>query len=163
MATKVEPIPIAASPLTPYICVKGGAEAIEFYKKAFGAEEIFRMPQEDGRIGHAELRIGMAQLMICDEFPEMKMVSPLTLGGSPVTLHLYVKDVDDFTEKAKKAGLKETRKVENQFYGDRGGSFTDPYGHVWWISSHIEDLSPEEVKQRAAKAYKERSEDRPKS
>jgi PhnB protein len=156
MATKVEPVPIAASPLTPYICCKDAKGAIDFYKKAFNAEEVMRMEDpKSGKIGHAEIRIGMAQLFLSDEYPEMKTLSPVTLGGTPVMLHLYVKDVDAFTQRAVTAGLTVERPVENMFYGDRAGSFKDPYGHKWWISSHVEDVSPDELKKRAEKMHKE--------
>lgn len=156
MPQKVEPIPNPHSPLTPYLHVKGAAKAIDFYKKAFGAEEAYRMADPSGKIMHADLRIGMAQIMLCDEFPEMGGKSPETLGGTPVMLHLYVKDVDAFTERAVNAGLKVNKKVEDQFYGDRGGSFTDPFGHVWWISTHKEDVSREEMNRRAQKMYEKK-------
>ncbi|MGZ3771219.1 MAG: VOC family protein [Bdellovibrio sp.] len=156
MAQKVEPIPHPEAPLTPYITVKGGAKAIDFYKKAFGAEEISRMTDPTGtKIMHAELKIGTAHLMLCDEFPEMGGKSPETLGGTPVMLHLYVKDVDAFTERAVNAGLKVIRKVEDQFYGDRGGSFADPFGNVWWISTHKEDVSKEELERRSKKMFEQ--------
>lgn len=156
MPQKVEPIPNPHAPLTPYLNIKGAAKAIDFYKKAFGAEEAYRMTDPTGKILHADIRIGMAQVMLCDEFPDMGGKSPETLGGTPVMLHLYVKDVDAFTERAINAGLKVNKKVEDQFYGDRGGSFTDPFGHVWWISTHKENLSREEMDRRAQKMFEKK-------
>ncbi|MEK2647042.1 VOC family protein [Bdellovibrio sp. BCCA] len=156
MAQKVEPVPNPQAPLTPYICIRGAAKAIEFYKKAFGAEELFRMEDPSGKIGHAEIRVAGGNLMIADEFPEMDFRSPESLGGNPMTLHLYVKDVDAFTDRAVKAGMTVDRPVADQFYGDRGGKLKDPFGYIWWISTHKEDVSPEELKKRAQKAYQER-------
>ena len=150
--SKVRPVPEGYHTVTPYLCIKGAAEALEFYKKAFGATELMRMPQADGRIGHAEIRIGDSHVMLADESPEMGFRSPKTLGGSPVTLALYVENVDAFIERAVKAGAKPTRPIENQFYGDRAGSVKDPFGHSWHISTHIEDLSPEEMKREIANA-----------
>lgn len=158
MPQKVEPIPNPQAPLTPYLHIKGAAKAIDFYKKAFGAEEGYRMTDPTGtKIMHADLRIGAAQLMLCDEFPEMGSKSPETLGGTPVMLHLYVKDVDAFTERAVNAGLKVMKKVEDQFYGDRGGAFSDPFGHVWWISTHKENVSNEEMERRAKAMQQKKS------
>lgn len=156
MAQKVESVPHPYCPLTPYLCIKDAAKAIDFYKNAFGAEEVFRITTPDGKIGHAEIRIGSAQLMLCDEFPDMNVKGPDTFGGSPVMLHLYVKDVDAFTERAANAGLKTAEKVQDQFYGDRGGRFIDPFGHVWWIATHKEDVSLEELKARAKKMFEKK-------
>jgi PhnB protein len=153
MAGAVKPIPDGYHSVTPYLNIKGAAEAIDFYKKAFGATELFRMPQPDGRIGHAELQIGDSRIMLADEFPEMKNFGPQTLGGSAVGLLLYVNDVDSVFEQAVAAGATETRAVEDKFYGDRGGTLTDPFGHVWHIATHTEDVSPEEMEKRAAAAH----------
>jgi PhnB protein len=132
--------------------IKGAATAIDFYKKAFGATEIMRMPQADGRVGHAEIQIGNSRVMLADEFPEMGFVGPQTIGGTGVTLHLYVEDVDKVAKQAVAAGAKEMRAVQDQFYGDRSGTFQDPFGHVWNISTHKEDLTMEEIGKRAAAA-----------
>ena len=152
MPAKVKPIPDGYHSLTPYLSVNGAAAAIDFYKRAFGATEIMRMAQPDGRIGHAELQLGDSRVMLADEFPEMGFRSPSVLGGSPVHLHLYVENVDDVVAQALSAGAKLTRPVQDQFYGDRLGTVTDPYGHVWHVSTHKEDLSPEELQKRAAAA-----------
>jgi PhnB protein len=149
MATK--PIPEGFEGATPYLSIKGAAEAIEFYKKAFGATETMRMPGPDGRIGHAEIKIGKATIMLADESPEITFLSPKTLGGSPVTIHLYVEDVDALARQAQAAGVTVRRAVADQFYGDRSGSFEDPFGHVWHFATHVEDVSPEEMQKRAAK------------
>jgi PhnB protein len=146
------PIPEGYHAITPYLCIKGAAGAIEFYKRALGATETMRMPHPDGRVAHAELKIGTAIIMLADEFPEMGVVSPKTLGGTPVTLHMYVQDVDTLVTKATAEGLKVLRPVQDQFYGDRGGKFEDPYGHHWWIATHKEDVAPEEMAKRAAAA-----------
>ena len=131
---KVRPIPEGYEGALPYLCVKNGSSAIEFYKKAFGATEIMRLTQHDGRIGHAELRIGQAVIMLADEFPDFGTVSPQSVGGSAVTIQIYVEDVDAFAERAILAGMKVIRPVADQFYGDRGGKFQDPFGHMWWFS-----------------------------
>lgn len=152
MANQVKAIPEGFEGATPYLAIKGAAAAIDFYKKAFGATEKMRMPRPDGRIGHAEIKIGKANLMLADEHPEISFLSPQTLGGSPVTIHIYVEDVDALAAQAEAAGAKVRRAVADQFYGDRGGQFEDPFGHVWYIASHIEDVSPEEMQKRAAAA-----------
>jgi PhnB protein len=153
MTSKAKPIPDGYQRITPYLCVRDARRAIDFYKQAFGATESMRLEQPDGRIGHAELRIGEAPLMLADEFPEMNVRSPQALGGSPVTLHLYVEDVDAFARRAVAAGAKLVRPLADQFYGDRAGSLTDPFGHVWMVATHQEDVSPEEMKRRAAALY----------
>jgi PhnB protein len=153
MAGKVKAIPDGRGHAIPYLCVKGAAEAIEFYKKAFGATEVMRMGQPDGRIGHAEIKIGNAPIMLADEFPEMGVLSPQTLGGTPVTIHLYVEDVDALAKQAIAAGARVLRPIGDQFYGDRGGKLEDPFGHAWWIATHKEDLSPEEMQKRAAALF----------
>jgi PhnB protein len=146
---KVNPIPDSYPQLSPYICVDGAADAIEFYKKVFGATERMRMPAPGGTIGHAELQIGSAVLMLSDEHPEYGALSPKTVGGSPVTLSLYVEDVDAVFAKALAAGAKERRPVRDEFYGDRSGQFEDPFGHKWSVATHVEDVSPEEMQKRA--------------
>jgi len=150
MTSRVKPIPEGYHTATPYLIIKGAARAIEFYKKAFGATELMRMAQPDGRIGHAEIRIGNSPIMLADEVPEMGHRSPQSLGGSPVSILLYVEDVDALFSQAVAAGAKVERPVKDQFYGDRTGGVTDPFGHVWYIATHKEDVSPEEMKKRAA-------------
>jgi PhnB protein len=147
------PVPDGYHSITPYLIVRGGATAIEFYKKAFGATETYRLAQPDGRIGHAELRVGDSVLMLADEFPEMGVRSPATLGGTPLSLLLYVADVDAAAARAVAAGAKEKRPVKDQFYGDRSGTFEDPFGHLWTIATRKEDLSVEEIERRAAAAF----------
>jgi PhnB protein len=150
--SKPKPIPEGYHTATPYLILKDAAKAIEFYKKAFGAKEMMRMSQPDRRIGHAEIKIGDSPIMLADEFPEMGARSPQSLGGSPVSILLYVEDVDAFAEQAVTAGAKVVRPVKDQFYGDRSGSFEDPFGHQWHIATHVEDVAPEEMHKRAAAA-----------
>jgi PhnB protein len=150
--SKAKPIPKGYHTATPYLIIKGAAKAIEFYKKAFGAAEMMRMTQPDGRVGHAEIKIGDSPIMLADEFPEMGARSPQSLGGSPVSILLYVQDVDALTSSAIAAGAKVIRPVKDQFYGDRSGSLEDPFGHQWHIATHVEDVAPEEMKKRAAAA-----------
>jgi PhnB protein len=146
------PIPEGYHSVTPYLIVTGAASAIEFYKHAFGAKELMRIPHPDGRVGHAELQIGDSRIMLADEFPEMGARSPMTLGGTPVGIQLYVDDVDAVTRRALAAGAKTLRPVKDQFYGDRSGTLSDPFGHQWTISTHKEDVSLEEMQRRAAAA-----------
>lgn len=141
-------IPAGYHTITPYLIIKGCAEALEFYKKAFGAEETMRMPAPDGRIGHAELQIGTSKVMLADEHPEIGALSPQTVGGAAVMMHMYVADVDQVVANALAAGAKLTRPVRDQFYGDRSGGVEDPWGHQWHISTHIEDVSEEEMMRR---------------
>jgi PhnB protein len=152
---KVKPIPENYPQLTPYLCCKNAVEAIEFYKKAFGAREVesMRMTTPDGKLGHSEIWIGNAFIMLGDESPQMNFRSPQSIGGSPVTLHLYVNDVDEIANRAVSTGAKLVRPVTDMFYGDRSGSIEDPFGHIWHIATHKEDLSPEEIKKRAASYY----------
>ncbi len=151
----VKPIPDGFHTLTPYLSVRGGVEALEFYKKAFGAKERFRMPGPDGKtIGHAEITIGDSIIMLADEFPQMGNTSPLTLKGTPVNLCLYVENADAAFKQAVDAGATVMRPLANQFYGDRLGMVKDPFGHTWTLMTHIEDLSEEEVNRRAAEHMK---------
>ena len=148
MAT-VQAIPDGYPQVTPYLCVDGAAAAIDFYSRVFGATERMRMGGPDGKIGHAELQIGSGLVMLADEFPDMGQRSPKALGGSPVTVSLYVEDVDAVFARALEAGATEVRPVTDQFYGDRVGQFSDPWGHLWSVATHVEDVSPEEMAQRA--------------
>ena len=150
MAT-VKPIPDGYPRLSPYLCVDGAAKAIEFYTSVFGAKERMRIPAPGGRIGHAELQVGDALIMLADEHPEMQFVGPKKVGGTPVTLSLYVEAVDEVFARALRAGAKSVRPVADQFYGDRTGQFEDPFGHRWSVATHVEDVSPDEMAKRAAK------------
>ena len=150
MGTKVKLIPEGYHAVTPYLSVKGAAGAIEFYKKAFGAKEVMRMPGPGGTIGHAEIQIGNSRIMLADEYPAMNFRSPHSFGGSPVHIHLYVKDADGVATQAVTAGAKLLRPVADQFYGDRSGTLEDPFGHVWHVATHKEDISLQEMKKRAA-------------
>jgi PhnB protein len=152
----VNPIPEGYHAVTPYLIINDAARAIDFYKKVFGATEVMRMVDPSGKVGHAEIQIGDSKIMLADEHPEMGHRSPQSLGGSPVGLHLYLKDVDGTVEKAVAAGAKLERPVKDQFYGDRSGQIRDPFGHVWNVSTHKEDVSPEEMEKRAAAAYKQK-------
>ena len=152
MTSRAKPIPEGYHTATPYLIVRDAASAIEFYKKAFGATELMRMADPSGRIGHAEIKIGNSPIMMADEVPEMGYRSPQSLGGSPVSILLYVEDVDAVFSQAIAAGAKVQRPVEDQFYGDRSGGVTDPFGHVWYVATHKEDVSPEEMRKRAAAA-----------
>jgi PhnB protein len=143
-----KPIPEGYHSVTPYLIIKGATEAIDFYKKAFGATELFRMPAPGGKIGHAEIKIGDSPIMLADESPEMGYKSPQTLGGSPISIMIYVADVDTVFKQAIAAGGKEQRPVKDQFYGDRSGTLEDPFGHVWHVATHKEDVSPEEMERR---------------
>ena len=152
MANKPKSIPDGYHSATPYLIVNDAAAAIEFYEKAFGATELMRMPKPNGKIGHAEIKIGDSPIMLADEAPEMGARSPRTIGGSPVRILLYVDDVDSTFTKAFNGGAKVKRPVADQFYGDRTGGVEDPFGHLWYIATHVEDVSPEEMKKRAAAA-----------
>lgn len=152
MASTVKSIPEGYHSVTPYLIINGAAEAIEFYKKAFGATELLRIPGPEGTIGHAEIKIGDSPVMLADEFPDMGYRSPTALGGSPVSLMIYVEDVDAVFARSIAAGAKEDRAVEDKFYGDRTGSLSDPFGHTWHIATHKEDVSDEEMRKRAAAA-----------
>lgn len=148
----VKMIPDGYHSVTPYLIISGAADAIDYYKKAFGAIELFRMPAPDGKIGHAEIKIGDSPIMLADEFPEMGYKSPGTLGGSPVSLMIYVADVDTIFAQAVAAGGKVQRPVKDQFYGDRSGTLEDPFGHVWHVATHKENVSAEEMERRAQAA-----------
>lgn len=148
----VKPIPEGYEGITPYLICKNAEAAIEFYKKAFGAEELYRIG-EPGMVGHAELKIGNSVIMLSDEYEPMNALSPETIGGSPVSLYIYVEDVDKFTEKAIAEGLEVIKPVSDQFYGDRSGHFRDPFGHLWGFATHIEDLTPDELNERAKAAH----------
>jgi PhnB protein len=148
----VNPIPEGYPRLTPYLIVDGASDAIDFYTSVLGATERMRMDAPGGRIGHAELEIGDSVVMLADENPDMNARGPKAFGGSPVSLMVYVEDVDGVFGRALEAGAKELRPVENQFYGDRMGAFEDPFGHEWNVASHVEDVPPEEVSKRAAEA-----------
>jgi PhnB protein len=149
---RVKPVPAGYHAVTPYLSVRGAAEAIDFYKKALGAKELMRMPGPDGKVGHAEIRIGDSRVMLADEHPEMNFTGPQSYGGTSVHLHVYLPNVDAQVAKALKAGAKLVRPVKDQFYGDRLGTIEDPFGHVWHLATHLEDLSKAEMKKRAAKA-----------
>jgi PhnB protein len=147
---QVKPIPDGYPRVTPYLHVDGANAAIEFYSKVFGATERMRMPAPGGKIGHAELQIGNSVIMLADEFPDMNVRGPKAFGGTPVTVMVYVEDVDQAFARAIKGGAKEVRPVMDQFYGDRSGEFEDPFGHRWNVATHVEDVPPDEMAKRAA-------------
>ena len=150
MATKVKPIPDGYHSVTPYLIFSGASDAIAFYKTALGASEVMRIGGPGGRVGHAELQLGGSRIMLADEHPELGALSAKTIGGSPVSIHLYVEDVDAAVARAVAAGAKLIRPVADQFYGDRTGGIEDPFGYHWYIATHKEDLTPEEINRRAA-------------
>jgi PhnB protein len=153
MVTKVNPVPAGYHSVTPYISVKGAAKALDFYKVAFGAEVVVRMDMPDGRVGHAEIMIGDSHVMLADEMPDMPDAvskSPATLGGTTFGLMIYMDDVDTRFKRAIEAGAMVKRPVQDQFYGDRTGTLQDPFGHIWTLGTHVEDVSPEEMKKRMA-------------
>ena len=147
-----KPIPAGYHTVTPYLTLDDAAQAIEFYKDAFGATEQVRMEAPDGKIGHAELKIGDSLVMIADAMPQSTTKSPRELGGTSAGVFLYVKDVDAVVQQAAKAGATITQEVTDMFWGDRFGSLTDPYGHVWSVATHVEDLTPAEIAERAKQA-----------
>jgi PhnB protein len=149
----VKTIPEGYHSVTPYLIIRGAADAIDYYKKAFGATELFRFPAPEGKIGHAEMKIGDSPIMLADEFPEMGYKGPQSLGGSPVSLMIYVEDVDTVFNRAVEAGATVKEAVTDKFYGDRMGSVVDPFGHVWHVSTHKEDVSIEEMQRRAKAAH----------
>jgi PhnB protein len=148
----VKPIPDIYPRVTPYLHVDGAAAAIEFYEKVFGAKERGRLPGPDGKLGHAEIEIGDGLIMLADEYPDFGALGPKTVGGTPVTINVYVEDVDAVFDEALAAGATSLREVENQFYGDRTGQFEDPFGHHWSVATHVEDVPPDEMEKRAAAA-----------
>ena len=148
----VKPIPEGYHSVTPYLIIEGAADAIEFYKQAFGATELFRFPTPDGKIGHAEIKIGDSPVMLADAYPDMGYNGPKSLGGSPVSLMIYVEDVDTIFNRAVDAGATVKEALSDKFYGDRLGSLIDPFGHVWHVSTHKEDVSLEEMEERAKAA-----------
>ena len=150
MPSKVNPVPAGHHTLTPYLVVDGAAKALDWYKRALGAQETFRMEAPGGKIGHAEMRLGDSVFMLADAHAESGARSPQQLGGSPVSLLIYVPDVDAVVDRAIKAGGKLFAPVEDKFYGDRMGAVQDPFGHRWYVGTHVEDVSPEEMKRRAA-------------
>jgi PhnB protein len=145
-----KPIPDDYPRVTPYLIVDDASAAIDFYRAVFGATERMRLAGPDGKVGHAELGIGDAVIMLADENPEMDARGPRIFGGTPVTLHVYVEDADDVLERAVAAGAKTLRPAEDKFYGDRAGQFEDPFGHRWDVATRVEDVSPEEMSKRAA-------------
>lgn len=147
---KVLAIPSGYHNITPYLIIDGAMQAIEYYKKVFNAKAKFCMPKEDGKVGHAELQIGDSKFMLADEYPEMGAKSPKAYGGSAQSIYLYMKDVDAVVKKAVDAGAKLLRPVQTQFYGDRSGGIMDPFGHVWYIATHVEDVTPSQIKKRLA-------------
>jgi len=148
MAKTTIPIPAGFEGATPYLCCRDAARALEFYKQAFGATEVMRLADPGGRIGHAEIKIGGALIMMADEHPEFGVISPQALGGSPVSIHVYVDDVDAFVARATAAGATLVRPVADQFYGDRTATLDDPFGHRWSFATHTEDVSADELQRR---------------
>ena len=148
----VKPVPEGYHNVTPYLFVRSAASAIDFYKNIFGATEIMRMPGSNGKIMHAELRIGDSIVMLADENPQTGVMSPQTIGGFSVGMHLYVENVDQVIQKAVESGAKLLRPIKNQFYGDRSGTVLDPFGHMWSVATHMEDVSPEEMRKRMTAA-----------
>ena len=148
MANTVSPVPEGYHTVTPYLIVDGGAAAIDYYKKAFGAEELVRMPGPGGKVMHAEIQIGDSRIMLADEFPQMDARGPRSSGGTPVSILLYVADCDAVFNRAVGAGATVKRPIKDQFYGDRSGTLEDPFGHCWSIATHKEDLTPEEIERR---------------
>lgn len=148
--SKAKPVPEGYHAVTPYLIVDGAAKALDFYKQVFGAKERMRMPSPGGKVGHAEINIGDSVIMLADEHPEMGARGPKTFGGSPTSIVLYVENVDATVKAAVGAGAKILRPIEDKFYGDRSGTIEDPFGHNWHVSTHVEDVSPEELQRRAA-------------
>jgi PhnB protein len=153
----VKPIPEGYHHVTPYLVIKGAGAAIDYYKRVFGATERMRMDAPGGMVGHAELEIGDSVVMLADEFPEQGFKGPRAFGGTPVSLLLYVENVDDVFKRAIQAGARELKPLADQFYGDRMGTLEDPFGHVWSIATHVEDLSPEEMQRRAGEMSKQQA------
>ena len=148
----VKPIPEGYHSVTPYLIIRGAADAIEFYKNAFGAVELFRFPAPGGKIGHAEIKVGDSPIMLADEYPDMGYKGPQSIGGSPVSLMMYLEDVDSVFNRAVEAGATVKEAVQDKFYGDRTGTVIDPFGHIWHIATHKEDVSMDEMERRAKAA-----------
>ncbi|MDQ3720071.1 MAG: VOC family protein [Actinomycetota bacterium] len=148
----VKPIPDGYPRVTPYLCVDGAEAAIDFYVRVLGATERMRMPGPEGKIGHAEIQLGDSVIMLADEHPDIGVLGPKSIGGSPVTISVYVEDVDAVFAEALAAGASELQAVEDQFYGDRSGQFEDPFGHRWNVATHVEDVPPDEMEKRMADA-----------
>jgi PhnB protein len=155
MPSQVKSIPDGFHGATPYLCVANAAKAIEFYQQAFGATEVMRLAEPSGKIGHAEVKIGEAIIMLADEYPEFGHRSPQSLGGSPISIHLYVEDVDALASRAVAAGATLLRPVADQFYGDRTANLQDPFGHRWSIATHKEDVPQAELQRRYAAMMKQ--------
>jgi PhnB protein len=154
MTNQVKPVPEGYHTLTPHLIVKGASQAIEFYKQAFTAEEVMRAPAPDGRsLMHAELKVGDSRFFLVDECPEMGCLGPQSIGGTAVTIHMFVEDVDTVFGQAIAAGAKEAMPLVDAFWGDRYGQVIDPFGHRWSLATHKEDLTPEEITQRAKAAF----------
>lgn len=154
VAKKVQAIPKGYSTVTPYLAIQGAAQAIDFYKKVFGAMELMRMPAPQGKLGHVEIKVGDSKIMLADESQQMNFLSPKAHGGTPVHIHLYVKDVDATVAKAVEAGAKMMRQVQDMFYGDRTAAIEDPFGHFWHVSTHIRDVTMKEMKRAAEEMAK---------
>jgi PhnB protein len=150
----VRPIPAGYHAITPYLAIQDAAAALDFYKRAFGARELLRMPMPNGKLAHAEMRVGDSVVMMADESPEQDFLGPRARGGSTVTIHLYVRDVDGMFRKAVEAGAKVVRELQDQFYGDRTACVADPFGHIWYLATHKEEVSGAEMKKRAEKAMR---------
>lgn len=153
MTRKVKSIPDGYHSVTPYLMISGAGEALDFYKKAFGAKEIMRMPGPGGKVMHAEMEIGNSRVMLADEAPQMGLRGPKSIGGSGTIIHLYVEDVDAVARKAVEAGAKLLQPIDDKFYGDRSGTLADPFGHIWSIATHKEDVSPAELKKRSEEMF----------
>ena len=151
---KVQPIPKGYHSVTPYLSIRDAGQALDYYKKAFGAKEVLRMQGPDGKVGHAEIKIGDSLIMMADEFPNMGFLGPQARGGTTVQLMIYVRDCDGTVNKAVAAGGTLKRPVQDQFYGDRSGTVEDPFGHVWTIATHVEDVPPAEMRRRSEEAMK---------
>jgi len=151
---RVRPIPKNYNVITPYLAIRGAAQAIDFYKGAFGAKEVMRMPGPAGKLGHAELRFGDSKIMLSDEYEQMNFLGPQARGGTPVQIHLYVKDVDATVAKAVQLGARVVRAVQDMFYGDRSGTLEDPFGHLWHVATHKRDVPMAEMKKKAAEMAK---------
>lgn len=149
-----QPIPSDQPALSPYLVVKGAPQAIRFYTEVFGAKELFRLCEPNGKVGHAELELAGSRILLAEEYPDFGAISPVTLGGTAVALHLYVANVDELVARAEKAGATVLRAVKDEFYGDRTGTIADPFGHKWHLASRKEDVSPQEMQKRMDAMFK---------